>query len=41
MGPLQDCLKSSYVFTAPFPNFSPETKVKTEASGVSLSVASK
>ncbi len=42
LGPLQPCSKSSYIFTAPFPNWSPETKVKTEnTGGVSLTVVSK
>jgi hypothetical protein len=42
LGPLERCKNSTYVFTAPFPNWSPETKVITEnTGGVKLTVASK
>jgi len=41
LGPLQPCVKSSYVFTSPYPNWSPQTKVITEqVGGVALTVAS-
>lgn len=42
LGPLQPCLKSSYVFSAPYPNWNPQTRVVSEqAGGVSLTVVSK
>lgn len=42
LGPLQPCLKSSYVFSAPYPNWNPQTKVVSEQSGrISLTVVSK
>lgn len=42
LGPLQPCLKSSYIFTAPFPNWNPQTKVVNEQiGGVGLTVVSK
>lgn len=42
LGPLQPCAKSSYMFTAPIPNWSAQTKVVSEQlGGVSLTVVSK
>jgi hypothetical protein len=42
LGPLQACVKSSYIFTAPYPNWNPQTRVVSEqVGGVSLTVVSK
>ena len=42
IGPLQPCVKSSFMFSNPQPTWNPQTKVVSEqAGGVSLSVASK
>ncbi len=41
LGPLQYC-KSSYIFSAPYPNWNPQTRVvNDEIGGVSLTVVSK
>ncbi len=38
-GPLQPCVKSSYIFSNPMPNWNPQTKVINEKmGGVSLHV---
>ena len=42
LGPLQPCSKSTYIYTAPYANWNPQTKVVTEqVGGVSLTVATK
>jgi hypothetical protein len=42
LGPLQPCVKSSYIFSAPYPNWNPQTRVITEKlGGVSLTVVNK
>jgi len=42
LGPLQPCLKSSYIFSAPYPNWNPQTRVvNDQVGGVSLTVVSK
>lgn len=42
LGPLQPCTKSSYIFSAPYPNWNPQTRVVNEqVGGVSLTVVSK
>ena len=33
LGPLEACVKSSYIFSAPFPNWNPQTRVINEIVG--------
>jgi len=42
VGPLESCVKSSYIFAAPTPSFNPHTRVINEnVGGLSLTVVSK
>ena len=42
MGPLEPCVKSSFIFSAPYPNFSPKTtKVNENVGGLSMTVITK
>merc|ERR1711957_1065248 len=42
MGPLEPCVKSSFIFSAPYPNFNPKTKVINEnVGGLSMTVITK
>jgi hypothetical protein len=42
LGPLQSCVKSSYIFSAPYPNWNPQTRVvNDQIGGVGLTVVSK
>jgi hypothetical protein len=42
MGPLESCVKSSFIFAAPYPNFSPQTRTINEnIGGLTLTVISK
>ena len=42
LGPLQSCVKSSYIFSAPYPNWNPQTRVvNDQVGGVGLTVVSK
>ena len=42
LGPLEPCVKSSYIFSAPFPNWNPQTRVINEnVGGLSLTVVNK
>ncbi len=42
LGPLQPCKKSSYVFSAPYPNWNPETRtVNDNVGGVEMNVVTK
>jgi len=39
---MQSCVKSSYIFTAPFPNWNPQAQIVNEqVGGVALTVVSK
>jgi hypothetical protein len=42
VGPMEPCVKGSYIFTPPMPNWQPQTKVVNEnVGGVKLTVISK
>jgi hypothetical protein len=42
MGPLENCIKSSYIFAVPQPNWNPQTRIINEnVGGLSLTVVSK
>ena len=42
LGPLQSCVKSSYIFSAPYPNWNPQTRVvNDQVGGIGLTVVSK
>jgi len=42
LGPLESCVKSSYIFSAPAPNWSPNNRVHNEnVGGMSLTVVNK
>ena len=42
LGPLSSCVKSSYIFSAPYPNWNPQTRgVNDQVGGVGLTVVSK
>jgi hypothetical protein len=42
LGPLEPCKKSSYIFSAPFPNWNPQTRVINEkVGGMSLTLVNK
>jgi len=42
LGPLQRCQKSTYIFSAPYPNFNPETRVVNQnVGGIAMTVISK
>ena len=42
LGPLEPCVKSSYIFSAPFPNWNPQSRVINEnVGGMSLTVINK
>lgn len=42
LGPLQPCLKSSYMFTAPYPSWNPQTRVVNDSvGGIALTVVSR
>lgn len=42
MGPLEPCVKSSFIFSAPYPNFNPQTKkVNENVGGLSMTVITK
>lgn len=42
LGPLEPCVKSSYIFSAPYPNWNPQTNVVNEqVAGMSLTVVNK
>ena len=42
LGPLSSCVKSSFIFSAPYPNWNPQTRVVNDSvGGVGLTVVSK